>query len=153
MLALHNAVMGSFMPFKEGQLRALIVVRVGAGSVGMSPIGGYLDPCSHDDDWGLVVACDPSARNHLMIPISLGLRQTVGISDLRRLPNGEKAPLGAPVILAFDGDRSFDLANHPSASGRVECDGPWIINPQQAMNLAAERTLFLNGYISLPFQH
>ena len=151
-VVLHNDVVGSFMPFEGNQLRTLILARAEAGAVGMSPIGGYLDPCSHEDDWGIVVSCDPSAKNHLKIPISPGLWQSVGISDHRRLPLGERVPLGAQGIIAFDGDRTLDLANHPSTSGRIERDGPWIINPQQVMNLAAKRSLFLNSWSRLPFQ-
>ena len=143
-VVLHDDVMGSFMPFEGKQLGTLILTRAEPGSVGMSPIGGYLRPCVHEDDWGVIVSCNPSASDQLTIPISPGLWQTVGIAAHRRLPLGERVPLGDSGILAFDGDRSFDLARHPSMHGRIERDGPWIINPQQVMNLAATRSLFLS---------
>ena len=92
----------------------------------------------------MIVSCDPSASDQLTIPISPGLWQTVGIAAHRRLPLGERVPLGDSGILAFDGDRSFDLARHPSMLGRIERDGPWIINPQHVMNLAAKQSLFLS---------
>ena len=129
------------MPFEGKQLGTLILTRAEPGSVGMSPIGGYLSPCVHEDDWGVIVLQPIGKRSthhpNLTRSLADGWHRSAST-----LPLGERVPLGDSGILAFDGDRSFDLARHPSMHGRIERDGPWIINPQQVMNLAATRSLF-----------
>ena len=62
-VVLHDDVMGSFMPFEGKQLGTLILTRAEPGSVGMSPIGGYLSPCVHED---CLLYTSPSPRDGLL---------------------------------------------------------------------------------------
>lgn len=142
-VVLHQDVMGSFMPFTGAQLGTLILTRAEPGSVGMSPIGGYLDTARHEDDWGMLIECDPMASDRLPVPISPGLWQEVGIRHYERLPLGTRVDLGNQGILAFDGDRSYDLSRVTPLTARIERDGPWIIDPQHIMRLATETQMLL----------
>jgi hypothetical protein len=142
-VVLHQDVMGSFMPFEGSQLGTLILTRAEPGSVGMSPIGGYLEASTHLDNWGMLVECDASAADRLPVPLSPGLWQDVGIKDYKRLPLGMPVALGSTGILAFDGDRSYDLAKVSPLTARVERDGPWIIDPQHIMRLAMKDQMLL----------
>ena len=47
-------------------------------------------------------------------------------------------------MLAFDGDRERKLARGQRASLRVERTGPFVIDPERALRLAAERGAFLD---------
>jgi hypothetical protein len=71
------------------------------------------------------------------------LWQDVGIKDYKRLPLGMPVALGSTGILAFDGDRSYDLAKVSPLAARVERDGPWIIDPQHIMRLAMKDQMLL----------
>lgn len=147
-IALIDAVMlrhdflGNLLPFEADNLADIVLTRAEPASIGISPIGGFLEPTGLHDNHGVYVACDKDAGRKLEVPISPGLHQVVGINSCRKLPLGEPVQITGPGILAFDGDRTIKLESGEPATVRVERDGPRIIEAETVMQLAANQGLF-----------
>jgi hypothetical protein len=151
-LALVDAVLladdavGNFMPFDPARLRRLVLARAEPTAVGCSPIGGLLEPCGGDDDFGVEIECGPGPNGGraLLAPISPGLFRTVHVASARRIPLGRVVQLVGPGVLAFDGDRERALAAGQTARLRVERDGPRVIDVARALTLAARAGRFVD---------
>ncbi len=134
---------GNLTPVDPTMIREVVLARAEAGSVGMSPIGGLVEPCGSDDDFGVLARCVPHEEGGrtLRVPISPGLFRTVHLAEVRRIEFDEWVDVPGPGVLAFDGDREITL--HPGESMRacVRRDGPHMIDPGRTMLLAAERGL------------
>jgi len=134
---------GNMTPVDPSMIREVVLARAEAGSVGMSPIGGLIEPCGMDDDFGVVVRCVPhdAGGRTLRVPVSPGLFRTVHFEELRRVELGEWVEVPGPGVLAFDGDREITLGEGERMRACVRRDGPFMIDPGRAMRLAAERGL------------
>lgn len=141
-VVLRNDFLGNLLPFEADNLADIILTRAEPASIGISPIGGFIEPTGLHDDHGVYVHCDQSASRKLEIPISPGLHQQVGITNVRKLPLGESVKVKGPGVLAFDGDRTIKLLESETASIRVERDGPRIIEAEKVMAEAAGQGLF-----------
>lgn len=140
--------LGNFMPFEAKNLRDVVLARAEPASVGMSPIGGLLQPCRGDDAFGLAVRCAAHAEDDtraLQVPIAPGLYDTVHVRECRRLELGEPVAVEGPGLLAFDGDRERELAPGQKASLAVVRDGPRVMDVPAALALAADAELFVGG--------
>ncbi len=139
---------GNLMPFEPANLRLVVLARAEPDAVGMSPIGGLLEPCGADDDAGVAVWCRPpgTGARDLLAPISPGLYRPVGVERHRRVSLGEPVEVTGPGLLAFDGDRERELAAGQRAVLRVLRDGPRVIEPQRALRLAAARGWMLGRH-------
>jgi hypothetical protein len=139
---LRNDFMGSLLPFKPEDLSTIVLTRAEPASIGISPIGGFFEPTGHHDDNGVVARCDPDAPVRANVPISPGLHAEVGIDSVKPIALGESVDFEGPGILAFDGDRSIKLAKGEIAIATVLRDGPFIIEAEKVMALAAAGNLF-----------
>jgi hypothetical protein len=137
---------GNLMPFEPAKLRALVLARAEPSGIGMSPIGGLLQPVGANDDGGLFVGCAaPGAPGRVLLaPVSAGLYRRVNVTDFRALALGEEVVLRGPGILAFDGDRERRLLFGQEARLRVERSGPYVLDVERSLRLAAERGAFLD---------
>jgi len=80
----------------------------------------------------------------LLAPISAGLYRSVNVVAHARLALGEPVSVTGPGVLAFDGDRERKLARGQRATLRVLREGPYVIDVERALRLAAERGSFLD---------
>lgn len=151
-LALIDAVrlegdrVGNLMPFDPPMLRDLLLTRAEPAAVGMSPIGGLLEPCSFEDDFAVHVRCTNHAGGGrpLLAPISPGLYQTVHVAETRRIELGETVTIEGPGVLAFDGDREIALDVGETANAEVRRDGPWVVDVNRTLRFAARSGLYLD---------
>lgn len=136
---------GNLMPFEPGKLRHLLLARAEPAAVGMSPIGGLLEPSGRDDDHGVEVRCtaEDGAGKPLLVPVSPGLYGHCFVAEARRVALGEDVEMQGPGVLAFDGDRDRRLAPEERLTLWVQRDGPRVIDVRRALALAAERGSFL----------
>jgi hypothetical protein len=136
---------GNLLPFDPALLRTLVLARAEPAAVGLSPIGGLLEPCSAEDDFGVVVRTAPDGGGRpLLAPISPGLYRPVSIGSVERLALGERVEVRGPGLLAFDGDRERRLYAGQRAAVRIERDGPFVIDPARALRLAAARGVYVD---------
>jgi hypothetical protein len=135
---------GSLLAFDPIQLRDLILTRAEPAAVGMSPIGGLLQPVGRDDPGGLAVRCTaPDAGGSpLLVPISPGVYRTAYVAEATLLTEGVWTSISGPGVVANDGDRTRTLAAGEIARARVVRRGPRVIDVGRTMALAAERGFF-----------
>ncbi|MEJ6669657.1 MAG: NAD(+)/NADH kinase [Pseudomonadales bacterium] len=140
-VVLHNDSLGSLLPFQGDRLGTLLLTRAEPTSVGLSPIGGYLRPSGHQDDFGVLVQCGSPADCRVRVPISPGLWQDVLVQHHEAVAFGSELSLSGEGILAYDGDRTHNLANLTDCRMTVQRDGPWIIEPDRVLQCAAQENI------------
>lgn len=139
-------IIGNLMPVEPAKIRKVVLARAEPAAVGLSPIGGLLEPCGENDDFGVVVTCtghDDGGRP-LLVPISPGLYRTVHVGEARRVPLREAIVVTGPGVLAFDGDREVALEEGEEATLRIERAGPNVISVERALTAAAKNGLYLD---------
>lgn len=164
---LHDDHTGNALPFDAARIAAVVLTRAEPAAVGMSPLGGFLQPVGFADEGGLLVRCattwaeaskprsqaqsldeqhgaqqppahqDVTTIRPLHIPLSPGLFGTVRIAGHQRLRDGESCTLEGPGVIAFDGDRLHALQTGQSVTLSVRRDGPWIIDTARCLERAA----------------
>ena len=135
---------GNLLPFDPARLRTLVLARALPDAVGLSPVGGLLEPCTAEDEFGVHVQCSgpETGGRQLLAPISPGLYRPVHVAAFRRLDLGETVSFTGPGLVAMDGDRERSLADGQRVALRVERDGPWLIDPARTLREAALRGLY-----------
>ena len=134
---------GNLLPFEPALMRTLLLARAEPAAVGLSPIGGLLEPCARADDFGVAVDIVPEGEaRSLLAPISPGLYRRVPVAGARRVALGERVEVVGPGLLAFDGDRERALAPGQRAWLRIEREGPYVIDPGQTLREAATRGVY-----------
>ncbi|MDH4148739.1 MAG: NAD(+)/NADH kinase [Acidimicrobiia bacterium] len=152
-LALIDAVLvderfvGSRALFAPEALRVAVLTRAEPASVGISSIGGLVLPCGAEDEAGVLVrfADLGAAHTRLRAPLAPGWYAEVGIGDCVRLGPDEPIEIVGPGVLAFDGERQRLLGRGQRATLRVTRTGPFVIDVDAAMRIAAQRRLFVAG--------
>ena len=137
-----NDQLGSLLPFKPRNIEKLLLTRAEPASIGMSPIGGFIDPVYQQDDAGLIVNLSDEGRS-VRVPLSPGLFGDLEVSSVERVCLNQSVEFHGPGILAMDGDRVIELADGELALATVRRDGPFVIDVDRAMRWAAS-----NGIIS-----
>jgi hypothetical protein len=140
---------GSLLQVDPEKLAAILLTRAEPASVGLSPVGGLIHPCSADDDYAVEVRTRPGPHpdrsgKTLRAPISPGLYETVGVDSVERVELDTEIEWTGPGILAFDGDREIELGVGETARLSVLRSGPWVIHPQRTLRTAAEKGVFLD---------
>jgi len=149
-LALVDAVLvderfvGSRALFDPPALRLAVLSRAEPASVGVSSIGGLLDPCGADQEAGVLVQLAPPAEapTRLRAPLAPGWYAEVGVLSHGRLALGQAIQVTGPGLLAFDGERQRRLAPGQRARLRVERRGPRVIDVDRALRRASEAGAF-----------
>lgn len=132
---------GNLLPFDAERIRTVVLTRADPAGVGVSPIGGLLEPCGPEDEFGVLVRCtshDEGGRA-LLVPISPGLFRRVHVGEVRRLALGESVAVEGSGVLALDGDREQPLAPGRALQLRVVREGPIAIDVARTMAAAARR--------------
>ncbi len=141
---LNEKLLGSLLPYETSNIQSLLLTRAEPASIGVSPIGGYLMPCHQEDDFGVFVKCGKSGTT-ITVPISPGLYNDVHVEEIRKVELSEQITISGPGLLAFDGDRTIKLKAGESRELIVKRDGPWIIESNNIMRIAAAEGLFVIG--------
>ena len=126
---------GNMLPFDSDRLEAMLLTRAEPNSVGMSPIGGFIDPVYARDDCGLWVQMGSGSRI-VRAPLSPGHFRDVAVSHTRRIEFGEVVTFSGPGVIALDGDRDHTLREGEMAYVTVRRDGPRILDVEGIMRWA-----------------
>lgn len=146
-LALVDAVLldepfvGSKAVWDTGRLRTLVLARAEPAVVGLSAIGGLLQPLPDAADGGLLVEIGAGGIE-VLAPIAPGLHAPVPVRATRALAFGEPVEIRGPGVIALDGERERRLAPGQGARLTVRRDGPMVVDVQLTLRLAACRGLF-----------
>jgi len=131
---LKNDFVGNFLPFDAARLVRILLTRAEPDSVGMSPIGGFIDPVGAADDCGLLIEMGPGRS--FLAPLSPGFFRQVSVSAHSRIPLHTPVVFRGPAVLALDGDRDHKLDGDRTATLSIARDGPWLFDVAAAMRHA-----------------
>lgn len=138
-VCMENDLVGNLRPFDPQKLRELVLTRAEPASIGMSPIGGLVDPISEEEDAGLYVKLGSGKPRR--IAVSPGHFRDVRIEQTRRVDLGEPVFLKGPGLIAIDGDRLYQMTTQDRAEITLRRDGPFVYDVQKAMTYAAQQGL------------
>jgi predicted polyphosphate/ATP-dependent NAD kinase len=126
---------GNLLPFDADRIAQILLTRAEPNSIGMSPIGGLIQPVFAEHDHGLLVNIDPQAEP-LVAPLSPGLFREVHVSSVAEVGFDVVVPFHGPGVIALDGDRDLKLREAEEATVTIRRDGPWVIDVEAAMRWA-----------------
>lgn len=135
---LRDDHVGNLLPFDADKIEQLILTRAEPDSIGMSPIGGYLDPVFAADDCGLWVRLGEGGPC-IKAPLSPGLFKDVQIAQIERVDMHETRIFDGPGIVALDGDRDLKLLDGEQMRVTLRRDGPFVIDIEAAMRWAVSQ--------------
>jgi hypothetical protein len=132
---------GNLLPFDPERVDRLLLTRAEPTAVGMSPIGGLIEPVYETDDEGLLVEMAPLAEAQegdrvFEAPLSPGLLRRVAVRSVTRIPFGVTVPMQGPGVLALDGDRDHKLLEGHHLNVEIRRDGPPVVDLDVAMRWA-----------------
>ena len=134
---LRDDHVGNLLPFAADKIARVVLSRAEPNAIGMSPIGGFIQPVYSADDAGLLVDADPTRTEQgVYAPVSPGLFQEVKVSRVRSIAFDESVTLAGPGVVALDGDRDIRLREGESATVHLRRDGPWVVDIEAAMRWA-----------------
>ena len=123
------------------RLQLALLTRAEPAAVGMTAIGGLLQPLDESEDLGLLVALGPEG-DPLRFPIAPGLYHDVRYTEVRTVQLGESVEVEGPCSLALDGEREHVLQPGEVAQLTVDRQGPWVIDSARTMREAATNGFF-----------
>lgn len=132
---LLNDHVGNLLPFDAQRLSRMVLTRAEPNAIGMSPIGGYIDPVYAQDDVGLVVDMGAGGAE-ILAPLSPGFYKSVSVLGTHRVEFGEEVILQGPGVVALDGDRDHKITARETAVVSVRRDGPKVLDVDVAMRWA-----------------
>jgi hypothetical protein len=121
-------------------------------STGLSSIVGRLLPVDRWQPGGAVVHLGHATRQ-VRAPLSPGAFSTFGVTDARRLDDGQSVTFHGPGILAFDGERDIRISAKSTVKVCIDSAGPFIIDVGRALAAAADQHLFETSTTSIPEEH
>ncbi len=134
---------GSRAVWDESKIKELALTRAEPGNIGLSAIGAHALGGDYPPGHGLYLRLGPEGRP-VTAPIAPGLMRTVQVVEQRLLSPGEEVLIqhAEPCVLAVDGEREIELRANEVISLRFNPNGPWVVNPRRAIEIAARAGVF-----------
>jgi len=132
---------GSRALLSSDRFRTILLTRADPAGIGMTSIGGLIEPLSDEEDAGLLIEVGEGGFV-LHAPIAPGCHADVPIRETRRLALGERVEIQGAGALAFDGERERVLKPDERATLRIERDGPWVVDVHRVHARAAREGWF-----------
>ena len=132
----------------------VFLTRAEPSSIGLSSIGGRLQPLSLEEEGGLyyrladsvgTVATnrDPDTSIKVLAPIAPGMISTVPVADWRLLEEGERVPVEPRFCtIALDGERSISVTPDHKVEVGITRTGPPVVQVELVLETAATLGLF-----------
>ncbi len=118
-------------------LKFALLARAEPAAVGMTAIGGLIEPVGANDGHGLLLEMNSAASRRVTAPIAPGYYRSVGISAVRRVAYDEVVTIEGPGVLAFDGERDRRLKPGQQARLHIAQDGPRVVDVAETLRLGA----------------
>ena len=134
--------------WRPERLRQLFLTFAEPGQVGLSSIGSLLFPTSRDDDYGLAINIDPTAKQYrnLMAPIAPGLFESVAIKGHRRISINQRSVLTTSAgTLAYDGEREVNLFNGDQVEITLDRQGPRTVDVAKTVQAIAHAEILIDN--------
>lgn len=123
-------------------LYEVFLTRGEPSSIGLSSVGGQLQPVSLDDNQGLRYVLGESTQGNsvtVTAPIAPGMVEEVAIADWQILNLGESILVNQRhYTVAVDGERAFNAYPQQQLELVLQRNGPTVVDVHKAMQVAAE---------------
>jgi hypothetical protein len=136
---------GSRALLDANSLRSALLTVADPAAVGITAIGGLIEPLSRTADGGMHLEFGNSETQgvEVLAPIAPGYYQRVRVFQHRAIPFSQTLSCKGPGVLAFDGERERVLKPGQTAKLTITRSGPKVVDVPTTMKLAAERGCFL----------
>ena len=120
-------------------LHQLFLTRASVTSIGLSAIGAQLRQIEPDSPEGLYMRLGPGGDS-VLAPVAPGAVTRVDVAEWHTItPDGPGVEVGLrPATIALDGERTFSMSPSSRVEVKLGLDGPRVVNPEQALALAAQ---------------
>jgi predicted polyphosphate/ATP-dependent NAD kinase len=134
---------GAKAVWEAESLCQIFVSRAQPFNIGISSVIGMIRPIERAHPGGATVTISANGQQ-VLSPIAPGTFVPVGIGSIFDMEPGTDYPIvdKRPAVLSLDGEREIRLRRGERASVRLELDGPWIVDVEQALLLAVEERTF-----------
>jgi predicted polyphosphate/ATP-dependent NAD kinase len=130
-------------------IKVAVLTRAEPAAVGITSLGGLLQPVSDADEHGLVLelgdgkgAGKGAVKLKYAAPLAPGLYAEIKVKMVKQQPLDVSFSYSGPGILALDGERERVIGPGQKLTFRISRQGPRVLNIDKAMKLAACRGLF-----------
>lgn len=117
-------------------IQQVFLTRADPAAVGMTSLGGLLQPLDEEEDAGLLLEMGDGGVK-LNAPLAPGLFAPIGIKQINRVPFDQTVELQGPGVLALDGERERVIQPEQKVRLRVSRSGPRVLDINIAMKTAA----------------
>lgn len=125
-----------------GLLDELLLTRAEPGAVGLSAIGGQLDPIGAEEPEGLFLRIG-AGPCRVTAAIAPGMVREISIVEHRRLRPGQGIRIAGRLgTIALDGERELEVRPRHVVEVRLSAHGPRVVDIPAAMRAAAKAGLF-----------
>ena len=140
----QQAFIGARALLDAHSLTLAVLTRARPAAVGITSVGGLLNPLDDATDAALLLELGDGGQR-VTAPIAPGLYAETSVRRVRLLQFGERIDVVGPSTLAFDGERERVLLRGQRATFTVARDGPWVIDVERTLLVAACRGWFVTG--------
>ncbi|RQD69994.1 MAG: ATP-NAD kinase [Tindallia sp. MSAO_Bac2] len=121
----------------------VFLTRAQPHNIGLSALGGSLDPLDPLDPEGLRLTLGKGGGT-VLAPIAPGLIRKVPIAKSSRMVPGTKITIcKTPGIIALDGEREVEIGRRDTASITLNPEGPKVVNLKKVMELSTANNLMI----------
>ena len=123
-------------------IREIVLSRAEPDCIGMSSIGGLLNPIGPRDPQGMYLRLG-KGNTSVLAPVGPGLIRKVETREYRLLSPGEEVILEpAACTIAVDGERQIEVYADQKVSVRLTHRGPCVVDVQRCMHAASRCGVF-----------
>jgi predicted polyphosphate/ATP-dependent NAD kinase len=135
---------GSRAVWQSDRLRQIFVSRAQPTQIGLSSVVAVVHPVSPSHPGGACATLSPGERP-VLAPIAPGVLARVGVGEVIEMQPGVPYCVHdeRPAVLALDGEREIVLHEGDRATVKLDLDGPWIVDVEQALLQAVRAGAFL----------
>ena len=148
----HDGTVGARALWKTQSLAAAYFAFAEPEAIGLSAIGGLLQPVGRREPGGLSVQLATDARHallHLNAPIAPGLVRPVAVASWQRMVAGEPLAVSTEAgSIALDGEREFTFAAGDRVTMTLREDAFHTLDVARCMAAAAR-----DGLLATSFSH
>lgn len=131
-------------------IQEVVLARAEPFSIGLSAIGGYLEPTPPGEEEGIFLEVG-SGGTTVLAPIAPGLIRPIPVKSHRRIQIGESISINrTPTVIALDGERKFTLRQGERVDIRLSQAGPLVVDIQRTLQYAAQIGWFVRSSYTAP---
>jgi len=123
------------------KVKQIFLTRARPDSIGLSSIGGLLEPITPDEPRGLYLELGAGGRP-VTAPVAPGMIRKVFVTSQKVMRVGDEMEIRfVPCVLALDGERELEVPPGRRAVIRLTNDGPIVVDVHKAMVAAMKRNV------------